>query len=106
MCCCRLLPSEQAIPRAAGQAERVFSPPSARGRSSATRTVRLSGSLDPEKRIDERISRVRRGSWTHALSGGIAPITGARRTLTVAARVDDEVLAADSLRYFGPVGDV
>src|ERR1700694_2483926 len=103
---CLLLPSEEAIPRPASQTERVLSPPSARRGPPATGTVRLSRSLDPEKRIDKRIPRVSRGSRTHSLSGGIAPVAGARRALTVATGVDDEVLAADSPRDFCPVSDV
>src|SRR5256885_8494901 len=40
------------------------------------------------------------------MTGGIAPVPGVRRVLAVAARIDDEMLSADSLRYFHSVGDV
>src|SRR2546423_9982060 len=49
---------------------------------------------------------MRRRRCPHPLSGRIAPVSCARRILSVAAGVDDEMLAPNPLRDLGAVGYV
>src|ERR1051325_6665706 len=101
-----LLPPQQSVPSPASQPERILRPPLSGGRAATASTIGLARGFDPEKGVDKGISGMRRRRFAQALTGWIAPVSRIGRILSVAARIDNEMLSTDSLRHFHSVGDV
>src|ERR1700733_622223 len=79
---------------ALGHPEGSLGPELARLRAAVARPVRLAGRLDPRERVDERVVRARRRGAPERATLGVAPLLVLGGAVAVAARVDDEMLAA------------
>src|SRR5437867_12974682 len=81
------------IARPLRQTQCVLRHPRARGRRAVARAIGFTRGLDPQKRVDEPVSGLRRGARTQGASIGIAPLIIGRRAEAVATRGNDEMLA-------------
>ena len=85
-----------------------FGPPHARRRPVVAGAVGFARRFQPQERVAQRVARVRRRRRAQRAPVGVAPVAlvllleAGRRAVAVAARVEDEVLAADAGRESWP----